>query len=105
VRRRARRAPRLHRAAALALSARVVVRALAALARQPGLWVSAGRVFAGLVPSHWWSRPPFLPLPDSRWLAFRSETAYGDATQVPGREDIVAFVEFAREQRQLRRAL
>ncbi len=50
---------------------------VSAVARQPRLWPVAARAFASLVPVRWWSRPPFLPVPDRDWLRFRLETAYG----------------------------
>ena len=32
---------------------------------------------SGSCPRGWWRRPPFLPVPTARYLAFRLETAYG----------------------------
>jgi hypothetical protein len=43
-----------------------------------------------IVPTRWWRRAPFLPIPDKRWIAFRMETAYGDGTAVP---DVTALRE------------
>lgn len=47
-------------------------------------------MWSHLVPQRWWSRAPFLPIPDRRWLAFRLETAYGDHADGP---DAAALVE------------
>ena len=48
-----------------------------ALLRRPDLWATAIRAGLSMAPTGWWHRPPFLPLPDRRWLRFRLETAYG----------------------------
>ena len=60
--------------------------AAAAIAVRPRLWRVALRQARVLVPSRWWRRRPFLPLPDREWLAFRATTAYG-AADAPLRVD------------------
>lgn len=45
----------------------------------------------------WWSRPPFLPLPDPAYLRWRMYTAYGDEAAVPPVEDVVRFARWRRE--------
>jgi hypothetical protein len=43
----------------------------------------------------WWTRPPYLPVPDRRYMRFRLETAYG--TDGPGRAaDVVRYLEWCR---------
>lgn len=69
------------------------------LVRRPSLWPVAIAVLFGLVPSRWWRRSPFLPVPDRRWLAFRMETAYGDPTAVPDAADLLAYLDWARAER------
>ncbi len=76
-----------------------------ALAGHPSLWPSAATLLAGLVPSGWWRRPPFLPLPDRRWLAFRMETAYGDPAAVPPGGDLVAYLVWQRAERARRQRI
>ncbi|MFZ0059846.1 MAG: hypothetical protein ACLQAN_04690 [Acidimicrobiales bacterium] len=71
----------------------------AVLVRRPRLVPSAVRLGLGLVPRRWWRRPPFLPLPDRRWIAFRMEVAYGDATAVPSREDLADYLAWTRQMR------
>jgi hypothetical protein len=69
------------------------VRALVAgLAREPQLVPDAWRVGRALAPAGWWRRPPFLPLPDRAWIAFRLETAYGDPSATAPAEDLLAFL-------------
>ncbi len=45
----------------------------------------------------WWSRFPFLPLPDPTYLHWRMYTAYGDGDAVPPAEDVVRFARWRRE--------
>ncbi|HUZ20858.1 MAG TPA: hypothetical protein VMU75_09860 [Acidimicrobiales bacterium] len=72
---------------------------MSAVLARPALWTGALRTAVGLVPTRWWSRAPFLPLPDREWLAFRMETAYGDPAAVPSAEDVVDFLAWAHEER------
>lgn len=70
-------------------------RAMAALARRPDLWAVAARSAAGLAGRGWWRRPPFLPVPDRRWLHFRLVTAYGgDGTGPIDAEDLITWLEW-----------
>jgi hypothetical protein len=70
-----------------------------AVARRPGLWLTAARQAARLAPRGWWHRSPFLPLPDDRYLAFRAVTQYGDASRQPDTADVVQFLEWCRHLR------
>lgn len=72
-----------------------------AVARRPGLWPAAARQAWRLVPRRWWSRPPFLPVPDRGWLRFRLETQYGDGRGPVDPRDVVAFLEWCRGQDRL----
>ena len=75
----------------------------AVLAR-PHLWVTALRQAGRLASPGWWRRPPFLPLPDPDYLAFRMETQYGASDHAPDAPDLVAYLEWCRAQdRELRR--
>jgi len=67
-----------------------------AVLRRPGLWVAAVVAVARLAPPGWWRRPPFLPLPDRRWLRFRLTTAYGDPDRSVDPDDLVAWIGWAR---------
>ena len=51
---------------------------IGAVARRPRLWPAAFRQLRALTPRRWWTRRPFLPVPDRDWLRFRMTTAYGD---------------------------
>jgi hypothetical protein len=69
--------------------------ALAVLAR-PALWPSALRQTRRLARDGWWHRPPFLPLADPAYLAFRLETQYGRADAHPEPADVLAFLRWSR---------
>lgn len=45
----------------------------------------------------WWTRPPFLPIPDRTYLRWRMYTAYADADAVPPLDDVVRFARWRRE--------
>jgi hypothetical protein len=66
--------------------------AATALARRPGLWLTALR----LAPPGWWRRRPFLPVPDATYLAFRLQTMYGDPGHQPEPGDVVTYLEWCR---------
>ncbi len=66
-----------------------------AVLRRPHLWFTALRQLLRSVPSRWWSRPPFLPVPDRTYVRFRLETAYGTAT-APVASDVVRYLEWCR---------
>ncbi len=72
-------------------------RTLAALAARPRLWPEALSTARSLVPRRWWTRAPYLPLPDRRWLRFRMVTAYGGSGRGgPDPDDTVTFVAWRR---------
>lgn len=45
----------------------------------------------------WWTRAPFLPLPDRTYLRWRMYTAYADEAAVPPVEDVVRFARWRRK--------
>ena len=64
--------------------------------RRPSLWPTAVHQVFVLARRGWWRRPPFLPLPGERYLAFRLVTAYGDADRPPESADVVAYLRWCR---------
>jgi hypothetical protein len=44
----------------------------------------------------WWQQPPFLPLPDREYLAWRLHTAYGEERAIPPVEDVIRFARWRR---------
>jgi hypothetical protein len=79
------------------------LRSILAVVARPELWVTALRTWARATPSRWWSRPPFLPLPDRAYIRFRLETAYGPGV-APEPDDLVAYLRWCREREMLGRA-
>lgn len=67
-----------------------------AVLRRPDLWGTALGELRRMAPTHWWRRPPHLPVPDRRLWEFRMVTAYGRADVTPDRRDVVAFLEWCR---------
>jgi len=73
---------------AVTLAIRAVVRPVLARDLMTTAWAFRRR--------DWFSRPPFLPLPDVDYLRWRMYTAYGDESAVPPAEDIVRFARWRR---------
>lgn len=70
---------------------------LVAVLRHPTLWPTAvGQAFR-LAPAGWWRTPPFLPLPDREYLAFRLETQYG-TDGAPEAVDVVSYLRWCRDE-------
>lgn len=64
---------------------------------RPGLWWTAIRVGIGMIPRRWWTRWPFLPVPDPAYIRFRTVTAYGGDGTTPIRsDDLVSYLEWCR---------
>ena len=78
------------------------VAAVVGVAARPRLWGTALTSAVRLARPRWWRRPPFLPLPDRAYLAFRLETQYG-AGGAPKPRDLVTYLEWCREQRAIMR--
>jgi hypothetical protein len=75
----------------------MTVRVMWAVLRRPSLWPTALGQLARMVPSRWWRRRPFLPLPDRAYVDFRLHTMYGDragAGLAP--DDLVAYLRWCR---------
>jgi hypothetical protein len=62
---------------------------------RPRLWFTASRQVLRAVPDHWWSRAPYVPVPDRAYLRFRLETAYG-ARPEPAVADVLRYLEWCR---------
>jgi len=45
----------------------------------------------------WWTRAPYLPVPDRIYLRWRMYTAYADEEAVPPLEDVVRFARWRRQ--------
>ena len=67
---------------------------LLVLAR-PSLWWTALHQAVRLARPRWWTRPPFLPVPDPDYLRFRFETQYGSDGR-PDPHDLVDYLRWCR---------
>ena len=81
---------------------RLALRSAGAVAVRPRLWPVATAQLIRFAPDRWWRRPPFLPLPRTDLVRFRSETMYGDASKAPSPADLVVWLEWCRAQRSRR---
>jgi hypothetical protein len=68
--------------------------------RRPGLYGTAIQQVFLLAPRGWWRRWPPLPTPAQGWLEFRRETQYGNPDAPLDPDDVVAWLEWCRAQRQ-----
>ena len=71
------------------------LRAVVLVLLRPSLWLVALEQATRLAPRRWWSRPPFLPVPDADYLRFRFETQYGSGGR-PDPHDLVLYLEWCR---------
>lgn len=74
-----------------------VMRAGAALAIRPRLWIPAVRQWKRLVPNGWWRSAPFLPVPDRSYLRFRLQTQYGSPQLKVVSEDLIGYLTWCRD--------
>jgi hypothetical protein len=72
---------------------------LGIVVRHPRIWGEAMRAAPSFARRGWWRKPPFLPLPDPEYVAWRVATAYGSANGRIPPDDIVAYLEWRRRQR------
>ena len=63
--------------------------------RNPVLGMALLRVAWRFRSRDWFRHPPFLPLPDRRYLKWRMYTAYGDEDIVPPADDIERYARWA----------
>ncbi len=75
--------------------------AVMAVVARPRLWRTAIVEVARLAPPGWWRRAPHLPLPDPAYLAFRMQTAYGTTGHQPLPVDVVTWLGWCRQLRDL----
>jgi hypothetical protein len=63
---------------------------------RPTLWGTAIRQGVRLIPRDWWKQRPYLPIPDPRYLQFRTVTNYG-STGKPNPQDVVTYLEWVKD--------
>jgi hypothetical protein len=75
------------------------VHILGAVLCRPQLWVTAIRQLLRLVPSGWYTRSPFLPVPPADYMEFRLVTQYGGehgAAQATA-SDAIAYLKWCKQ--------
>ncbi|MCB0981926.1 MAG: hypothetical protein H6513_10945 [Acidimicrobiaceae bacterium] len=70
----------------------LLLRAGAAVARRPSLWVTALRQWKRTTPAGWWRRRPFLPVPSADYLHFRLVTQYGSYDHPIDTADVLNYL-------------
>jgi hypothetical protein len=74
----------------------LILRLTGRCARHPSLALDLARVCWRFRARDWYRRPPFLPLPDRNYIAWRMHTAYGDHHAVPPADDIERYARWTR---------
>jgi hypothetical protein len=74
---------------------------LRAFIRRPFLAIEGLRAAVAVAADGWWRRPPFVPVPDPVYLAWRRETAYGDRDAPMHVDDLVHYLAWRRRYRRL----
>jgi len=75
---------------------RPVLRIAGVVLVRPHLWRSGLRAGLHLTPRRWWTRSPFLPIPDRDYWHFRMVTMFGgDGTGSLTTEQIVDYLRWS----------
>ena len=67
-----------------------------AVAVRPWLWGTAVGALFALAPRRWWTRAPFLPIPDADVIGWRKATAYGSSSAPMTPDDVVSYLQWRR---------
>ena len=78
-----------------------MIRVTVAVAAHPSLWPTAVGQARRLVPSGWWRRRPYLPVPSASYLEFRLVTQYGDISHRPEPGDVLNYLRWCRDWQRL----
>ena len=78
------------------------LQALYLVVRRPGLWCTALKQARVLAKPGWFTRPPFLPLPDKKYMAFRTLTSTGTPGS-PNAREIIIYLDWCKRQYALAR--
>lgn len=72
-----------------------------ALIRRPDLIGTAVRQGFSLVPSQWWKRSPYLPVPRADYVEFRKVTLSGEPGAEPSVGEVMTYLDWCRSMRAL----
>lgn len=73
-----------------------MIRVAIAVVARPSLWPTAVRQWRRTCAPRWWTRAPFLPLPDAGYVRFRTVTQYGSADHALDPHDVVDYLTWCR---------
>lgn len=74
-----------------------MIRVIGVVVAHPLLWSTAIRQGWRLVPNHWWTRAPYLPVPSRSYLRFRLLTQYGETSHRPEPDDVLNYLRWCRD--------
>ena len=78
-----------------------MIRVVGAIGRHPTLWPTALRQGRRMLPTAWWRRAPFLPVPSRAYLGFRLSTQYGDISHRLEPDDVLNYLRWCRDAQRL----
>jgi hypothetical protein len=78
------------------LTPRVGLAVVRAVATHPSLWLVVIRQWRRTVPTGWWRRRPFLPVPTRAYVEFRLLTQYGTNGHPPSPADVLNYLQWCR---------
>jgi len=84
------------------MSLKLLIKVTGLLSVRPELWVTAFRQLFKLAESGWWKKLPFLPIPSPELIEFRSKTQYGSLEVEIDAADVLAWLIWSKEFRQLK---
>jgi len=71
-------------------------RVFIAILLRPYLWPTAVGALFGFAPARWWTRYPFLPIPDRTVIEWRVTTAYGRRDMALAAHDVISYLRWRR---------
>ena len=69
-----------------------------AVLKKPSLWPIALKQLWRIRKSNWYTKPPFLPVPENSYIDFRIHTAYGSSEDLSRLAiDVVTYLDWCRD--------
>ena len=79
------------------MNARVLLTMITTVLKRPSLWPIALKQVWRIRRSNWYSKPPFLPVPERSYIEFRVHTAYGSSDDLSDlNNDVITYLEWCR---------
>ena len=73
-----------------------LVRCAAVVIARPRLWLTALRQYRATLPTRWWRRRPFLPIPPREYVRFRLLTQYGSMNHRIEAVDVLNYLSWCK---------